>query len=68
VGEIAAMPHIEASLVVGENTSIVASGSTPPPVDRIKLAQESIDLVQVRVSECQKLLALSNRMVEYLVL
>jgi len=36
--EVKAMPHVEASLVVGPSTSAVSSGGTPPPVDRIKLA------------------------------
>ncbi|XP_039827213.1 uncharacterized protein LOC120688934 [Panicum virgatum] len=57
VREVAATPHVEASLVVGASTSAVPSASAPPPVDRIKLAQENMDLVQVRVTECQKLLA-----------
>ena len=38
VREVKAMPHVEASLVVGASTSAVSSGGTPPPVDRIKLA------------------------------
>ena len=38
IREVAAMPHVEASLVVGASTSAVSSGGTPPPVDRIKLA------------------------------
>jgi len=44
VGEITAGPQIEveASLVVGANISIVPSGRAPPPVDRIKLVQESM--------------------------
>ena len=46
--------HVEASLVVGANTSIAPSGSTPPQVDRIKLAQEHVGLVQ-------KLLAVSSQ-------
>ena len=68
VREVAATPHVEASLVVGVSTSAVPSASAPPPVDRIKLAQENMDLVQVRVTECQKLLAVSNRIIEYLIL
>ena len=38
VREVKAMPHVEASLVVGASTSAVSSGGTPPPVHRIKLA------------------------------
>ena len=54
--------------MVGVSTSAVPSGGTPPPVDRIKLAHENMDLVQVCVTECQKLLAVSNHMIEYLIL
>ena len=68
VREVAATPLVEASLVVGASTSIAPSGGAPPLVDRIKLAQENMDLVQVRVTECQKLLAVSNRIIEYLIL
>ena len=68
MGKVADTPHVEASLVVGASTSIAPSGGAPPPVDRIKLAQENMDLVQVRVTECQKLLAVSNRIIEYLIL
>ena len=68
VREVAATPHVEASLVVGASTCAVPSGSSPPPVDRIKLAQENMDLGQVRATECQKLLAVSNRVIEYLIL
>ena len=68
VGKIAGKTHVEASLVVGASTSIAPSGGAPPLMDRIKLAQENMDLVQVRVTECQKLLAVSNRIIEYLIL
>ena len=66
--EVTATPHVEASLVVGVSTFAVPSGSTPPPVDRIKLAQEKMELMQVRATECQKILAVSNRTIEYLIL
>ena len=68
VRKVAATPHVEASLVVGASTCAVPSRCSPPPVDRIKLAQENMDLGQVRATECQKLLAVSNRMIEYLIL
>ena len=58
-GKVGETAHVEASLVVGANTSIAPSGSTPPQVDRIKLAQEHMGLVQ-------KLLEVSNRWFEYL--
>ena len=64
--KVAATPHVEASLVVGASTSAVPLGSAPPPQNRIELAKENMDLVQVRMTECQKLLAVSNRMIEYL--
>ena len=48
-----------ASLVVGAKTSVAPSASAPPQVDRIKLAQEHMGLVQ-------KLLEVSNRWFEYL--
>ena len=35
-----------ASLVVGAKTSVAPSASAPPQVDRIKLAQEHVGLVQ----------------------
>ena len=57
-GKAAAAPHVEAPLVVGASTSIAPSGGAPPLVERIKLAQENMDLVQ-------KLLAVSNRLIEY---
>ena len=63
--KVAATPHVEASLVVGANTSGVPLGSTPPPVDRIK--QKVMQLVQVRVTECQMLLAVSNWLMKYLI-
>ena len=68
VGKVADTPHVEASLVVGASTSIAPSGGAPPPMDIIKLAQENMDLLQVHVTECQKLLAVSNRVIEYLIL
>ena len=68
VRKVAATPHVEASLVVGASTSAVPLGSAPPPQNRIELAKENMDLVQVRMTECQKLLAVSNRMIEYLIL
>jgi len=58
VRKVGEAPHVGASLVVGVNTSIAPSGSAPPLVERIKLAQENIDLVQ-------KLLAVNNRLIEY---
>ena len=57
-GKAAAAPHVEAPLVVGASTSIAPSGGAPPLVERIKLAQENMGLVQ-------KLLAVSNRLIEY---
>ena len=47
--EIAATPQINvvASLVVGADTSTIPSGNTSPSVDKIKLAQESMELVQI---------------------
>ena len=48
-----------ASLVVGANTFVAPSGSAPAQVDRIKLAQEHVGLVQ-------KLLVVSNQWLEYL--
>ena len=70
VGEIADAPQqdVGASLVVGVSTSAIPSGSTPPPADKIKLVQENMNFVQVRVSECQRLLAVSNHSIEYLIL
>jgi hypothetical protein len=49
VREIAATPQINvvASLVVGADTSTIPSGNTPPSVDKIKLEQESMELVQI---------------------
>ena len=46
--------HVEALLVVGANTSVAPSGSALPQVDRIKLAQEHVGLVQ-------NLLAVNNQ-------
>ena len=68
VGKVADTPHVEASLVVGASTSIAPSGGAPPPMDIIKLAQENMDLLQVHVTECQKLLVVSNCLIEYLIL
>ena len=68
VREVTATPRVEASLVVGVSTFAVPSGSTLPRVDRIKLAQENMELLQVRATECQKILAVSNRTIEYLIL
>ena len=59
VGKVVEAPHVEASLVVGANTSVAPSGSAPAQVDRIKLAQEHVGLVQ-------KLLVVSNQWLEYL--
>ena len=68
MGKVADTPHVEASLVVGVSTSIAPSGGALPPVDIIKLAHENMDLVQVHVTECQKLLVVSNYLIEYLIL
>ena len=59
--KVAAAPHIEASLVVGTSTSVAPLGGAPPLPEKIKLAQESLGSVQ-------KLLAVSSRLNEYLVL
>ena len=58
-GKVAAAPHVEASLVVGASTSTAPSGSAPSLVERVKLAQENMGLLQ-------KLLAVSNCLIEYL--
>ena len=68
IGIVAGTPHVEASLVVGVNTSITPSGGAPPRVDRIKLARENMGLVQVCMTECQKLLVASYLLIEYLIL
>ena len=54
------MPRAEAAHVVGTNTSVAPLESALPQVDRIKLAQEQIGLVQ-------KLLMVSSRWLEYLI-
>ena len=58
-------------LVVGASTSAAPAGSTLPPAEKIKLAQESMakwqKLVQDQMSECQKLLAVSNLLLEYFI-
>ena len=58
-------------LVVGASTSAALAGSTLPPAEKIKLAQESMakwqKLVQDQMSECQKLLAVSNLLLEYFI-
>ena len=58
-------------LVVGASTSAAPAGSTLPPAETIKLAQESMakwqKLVQDQMSECQKLLAVSNLLLEYFI-
>ena len=54
VEKVEKMPRIDASLVVGTNTSLAPSGSAPPQVDKIKLAQEHFGLVH-------KLLMVSSR-------
>ena len=66
--KVAATPHVEASLVMGANMFIAPTGGAPPLVDKIKLAQENMNIVQVLVSECQRLLAVSNHSIEYLIL
>ena len=66
--KVAATPHVEASLVVGASTSAVPLGSAPPPQNRIELAKENMGLVQVSMTECQKLLAISYLLIEYLIL
>ena len=53
-------PDVEVSLVVGTKTSVAPSGSAMPQVDRTKLAQKQIGLVQ-------KLLMVSSRWLEYLI-
>ena len=52
VRKVAATPHVEVSLVVGASTSAVPLGSAPPPQNRIELAKENMDLVQVHITEC----------------
>ena len=57
--------------MVGVTTSTAPAGSTPPPANKIRLAQESMakwqKLVQDQMSECQKLLAISNLLLEYFI-
>ena len=54
VEKVDEVPHAEASLVVGADTSVTPLGGAPPQVDKIKLAQEHVGLVQ-------KLLAVSSQ-------
>ena len=61
MGKVGETPHVEASLIVGASTYIAPSGDAPLLVERIKLAQENMNLVQ-------KLQAVSNHLVEYLLL
>ena len=60
MGKTGEMPRAEAALVVGTNTSVAPLESALPQVDRIKLAQKQIGLVQ-------KLLMVSSRWLEYLI-
>jgi len=60
MGKVVGTPDVKASLVVGATASVTPSGGAPPLVTRIKLALENMDLVQ-------KLLAVSNRLIEYLI-
>ena len=46
--------------MAGANTSVATSGGAPPLVERIRLAQGNMDFVQ-------KLLAVSNHVIEYLI-
>ena len=60
MGKVGDTPHVEASLVAGANTSVATLGGAPPLVEKIRLAQGNMDFVQ-------KLLAVSNHVIEYLI-